>query len=425
MPSASPFFDGSRVAITAARGETIGLLVWHREPGAISLTVDGARVEAFDTKPAHVVRASTAMYGGSHGEGDYPDALVATKSPTSNPAYFRLTADHGGVGQLQVGARTVPVALDVAPVTMPELPLAVWAYYDAHELGGTNDAPSDAERACIAMFRSYGVLLSPDLPASAWSARRALLDDAPYVPAVIDTNDVAGSVRAWLANTDGTNQRPFAIPIDEPHTPDARAKVKAIGEAVHAAGKGFLMAVTDERRADYGDAVDVFFSLAAKHGDWTYNGAPPRAGSMVVDAESPGMRTWGWIGYRYAIPVWYAWNATYWHDKYNKHGALDIARDAVSFDSGDDRGNLDGVLVWPGCEPTLRLEALRRGLQDRALLEVAARCDRADADRIAARMIPRALGDAKERGDAAWPRDEAAWEAARLELLQLAANCAR
>ncbi|MGE5187001.1 MAG: hypothetical protein ACM31C_33350, partial [Acidobacteriota bacterium] len=127
----------------------------------------------------------------------------------------------------------------------------------------------------------------------------------------------------------------------------------------------------------------------------------------------------------YKIPLWYAWNALYWQDKYNKHGAVDAAKDAVSFDSGDDHGNLDGVLAWPGCVPTLRLEALRRGLEDRALLEIAGRCDRAGTDRIAQRMIPRALADAPDRADAAWPRDEAAWEAARRELLELAARCAR
>jgi hypothetical protein len=197
--------------------------------------------------------------------------------------------------------------------------------------------------------------------------------------------------------------------------------VRAIGDAVHAAGRGLLLAVTDERRGEYGDAVDLFISLRARRGDWTYNGAPPRAGAMVADAESPGLRTWGWIAWRWQVPIWYAWDALYWHDRHNKKAKLDAARDAVSFDDGDDHGNLDGVLALPGCRPTLRLAALRRGLQDRALLELAAKCDRTAADTIAEQLVPRALGDA---GDSpSWPRDEAPWEAARRSLLELAAKC--
>lgn len=421
LPASSPYFDGTRVAVVAARGETIGLQVWHTEPGPVTLAIPGARVAAFAVEAYRVARPSTTLYGGSHGAGMYPDGLVPAQAPATNPAYFEIAADATTSGELVVGARRVPMTLTIAPVTLPPLTLSVWAYYNARELGGTDDAPSDTERACIAMFRARGVLLSPDLAPGAWPARRELLAGAPYVPALIDRAHVADSVRAWLANVSGTGQVPFAIPIDEPHTAQARAEVRALGDQVHAAGSGFLMAVTDERRADYGGAVDVFISLRAHRGDWTYNGAPPRAGSMVLDAESPGMRTWGWIAWRWQIPIWYVWDALYWHDRHNKNRTLDAARDAVSFDAGDDHGNLDGVLALPGCTPTLRLAALRRGLQDRALLELAAKCDRAAADHIAERMVPRALGDA---GDApSWPRDEAAWETARRELLDVAARC--
>jgi len=143
---------------------------------------------------------------------------------------------------------------------------------------------------------------------------------------------------------------------------------------------------------------------------------------MVVDAVDPALRTWGWIAYRYRIPVWYVWDALYWHDRHNRKKepprALDATRDATSFDDGDDHGNLDGVLALPGCHPTLRLEALRRGYEDRALLQLAEACHPAETAALAAKLIPRALGDAK--GAAAWPADEEAWEAARRELLGLA-----
>jgi hypothetical protein len=149
---------------------------------------------------------------------------------------------------------------------------------------------------------------------------------------------------------------------------------------------------------------------------------------MVLDAEPPGMRTWGWIAWRWQIPIWYVWDGLYWHDRHNRRGApmpgrsLDPRADPVSFDDGEDHGNLDGVLALPGCRPTLRLAALRRGYQDHALLELAAACNRPAADELAAQLVPRALGDAGDRPS--WPSDEATWEAARQRLIELA-SCRR
>jgi len=418
VPRTSPWFDGQRISLVAAQGETLGMQVLHRGGGPITLTLPGAT--GFEVRRVHVVRPSTSMYGGSHGAGDYPDELVPAAAPETDPAYFTVRADADATGELVVGAWHIPVTLHVVPVKLPQLPLDVWGYYDARELHGTVDAVNDAERACIAMFADHGVLLSPDMPPSAWRARKDLVP-TKYVPAVIGGAD---DVRAWLA--EAPDRDVFAIPIDEPHTSEQRAKVVALAKTVREAGGGkFLYAVTDTPHPEYGDLIDLYISPKAAHleGDqhrrWTYNGTPPEAGSMVVDAESPGTRTWGWIAYRYRIPVWYVWDALYWHDRHNKKIGLDAGRDAVSFDDGDDHGNLDGVLALPGCHPTLRLEALRRGYEDRALLELAAKCHPAETAALAAKMIPRALGDAK--GAPAWPEDEAVWEAARRQLLELAA----
>jgi hypothetical protein len=435
LPRESPYFDGRRVALVAARGETLGIEVWHRDGGPVALELPGARVAGYATVAYAAVRPSTAMYGGSHGAGSYPDGLVAATAPATDPAYFEIAADASANGELVVGARHIPVELTIAPVALPPLPLSVWAYYDAHELGGTNTQPSAAERACIAMFRAHGVLLSPDLPPDAWPARRELLAGAPFVPAVVGDapGEVHGAVRAWIDRTAGTGQVPFAIPIDEPHTVAARANVRLLGDAAHDAGAGpgrFLFAVTDDPHVEYGNAVDLVITLHPRLGDrfarWTYNGAPPHAGSMVLDAEAPGLRTWGWIAWRWQIPIWYAWDALYWHDRHNGKRALDAARDATSFEAGDDHGNLDGVLALPapgGCLPTLRLAALRRGLEDRALLELAASCAPDETAALAAHLVPRALGDASDGSAPSWPHDEATWEAARRQLLDLAARC--
>ncbi len=466
VSATSPWFDGIQISLVAARGEILGLQVWHRGGGPVVLALgpqgaslqsagaapqasqasqapqasgagasSGVQVRGYAVERLEVRRPSTALYGGSHGAGAYPDGLSPAEAPATNPAYFELEIERDAApgvvsGELDAVGRRIPVTLTISPVTLPPLPLRVWAYENSQE---STWAGSD-ERACIAMFRAYGVLLSPDVHLEDWPARRDLLAGVHDVPVWISADPaLAGDqVKSWIAVFSGTGQVPFAIPIDEPRRPEQRRRVRALADVVRAAGGGptsFRFAVTDTPHAEYGDAIDLYLSPDAAHlaGDqvarWTYNGAPPRAGAMVLDAEPPGMRTWGWIAWRWQIPIWYVWDALYWHDRHNRKGAplpgrAFDAHDAVSFDDGEDHGNLDGVLALPGCRPTLRLAALRRGYQDRALLELAAACDRPAAERIAAELVPRALGDAG--ATAAWPADEAAWEGARRRLLELA-----
>ncbi|MGN6107446.1 MAG: hypothetical protein ACTHU0_20215 [Kofleriaceae bacterium] len=462
-PASSPWFDGERVRLVAARGEVLGIQVLHRDPGPSTLAIGGPAIEVhgFSVEAFPVVRPSSGLFGGSRGRGRYADALEPSAAPATDPAYFeiRVAADaepDTRTGELVIGGRTVPVELAIAPVTLPPLPIRAWAYADPREViwasEGLGERPAErdravatpAERACIAMFRGHGVLLSPDLRLEWWPARRELLDGFPHVPVVIPSEPAAAAVaaRGWIAATAGTGQVPFSIPIDEPRTAEARGRVRALADAVRAAGGGpgrFQLAVTAEPHRDFGDHVDLYIGLRAAHLDgdavqrWTYNGAPPYAGNVALDAASPGTRTWGWIGWRWRIPVWYVWDALYWHDRHNLRGApfpgraLDPRADPVSFDDGEDRGNLDGVLALPapgGCRPTLRLAALRRGMQDRSLLELASACDATATARLAAELVPAALGDAPLRGKPSWPTDEAAWERARRRLIELA-SCAR
>jgi hypothetical protein len=447
--SASPWFDGRSVQLVAARGEVLGIQV--AATGAIALSVPDAVVTGYEVRAVHVGHPSTDLYGASTGTGDYFDELVPSPHPSGPRAYFTIAVARDAApgtrrGTLAAGDQHVAVELAVSTVVMSPLPVeSVWAYYDPRELGGKLDAPSSAERACIAMFRDRGVLLSPDLPIDAWPARKDLLAGAPDIPAVVpdDPAVVGDAVRAWIAATRGTGQLPFAIPIDEPHGP-ARDDVAHLAAAVRAAGGGpatFRYAVTADPDPTLGD-IDLYITLRARRDDrsvrWTYNGAPPRAGAMVVDTPAPGLRTWGWIAARYAIPTWYVWDALYWHDRHaaKKHHETGLGRaldraDPVSFDDGEDHGNLDGVLAYPGessddavpCRPSLRLEALRRGLEDRALLDAAMACRPDAAAAVLARMVPVALGDAPPTGPPAWPTDDAAFELARRQLLDMAAGC--
>jgi len=457
LPDATPWFDGAQVTLVAARGETLGLQVVQRRPGPVTLEITGPglAIHYYAVEAFSVTRPSTRLYGGSHGAGTYADALTEAAAPATSPAYLELevaadAAPGFRTGALTVGGRAFPVALEIArPVLPAPLPLGVWAYADPRELGWAIDpaapprdrtVPQPDERACAARFRAHGVLLTPDLQLAWWPHRRELIAGFPHVPVVIPKDPAAAgdAVRGWIEATRGTGQTPFSIPIDEPRTAEARGRVRALADAARAAGAGpgrFHFAVTAEPHPELGGAIDLYIGLRAAHlaGDpsprWTYNGAPPVAGAVVLDAATPGPRTWGWIGWRWDIPVWYVWDALYWHDRYNRRGAplpgrpLDPRADPVSFDDGGDRGNLDGVLALPApgsCQPTLRLAAIRRGLQDRALLELAARCAPGATALLATMMVPTALGDAPRSGPPSWPTDEAAWERARRALIQLA-----
>ncbi len=458
VPASTPWLVDGKVILVAARGETLGIQVLHRVPGPVSLTITATAtlVRGYSVDSYPVKRASTSMYGGGR-TGTFADGLMRANPPLTNPAYFEIDvfsrAEPGEYkGELAVGDRKLPVSLTVTTAKLPATPPRVWAYDDPRELAWMAGAPPDTkatpeptlvERACAETFAENGVALMPDLHIGWWPARKPPENGLKDLPVVIPADPATAGdvVKAWIAATKDTGLVPFAIPIDEPGTPEARAKVVELAKVVRAAGGGpttFRFALTDDPRPEYGDLIDLYISLRTprSHGgkQWTYNGAPPRAGSMVLDAETPGARTWGWIAHLWNIPVWYVWDALYWHDRHNRKGAplpgkpLEVGIDPTSFEKDEDHGNLDGVLALPGaqgCRKTLRLASIRRGQQDRVLLEQASACDAAKTKAIAEKMIPTALGDAPAKGDPPWPTDESAWELARRELIAIAASCTK
>lgn len=478
VPASSTVFDGSVVRLRAARGETLGLTVWQaaKQPVRLRFAEAAVRVRGFEVQWHSVSRPSTTMYGdGSRGAGEYPDALIAAEAPSSDPAYFDLEVTSDAApglwrGELEAGGRRVAVELTVMAAGLPALGAHpwVWGYYDPRELAWQSGAAIGSEAAfadeqrCAAMFREHGVMATPELVPEEWPKRRAQVAGARYVPVLLPSApaELGAAARFWNEALAAADQYGFAIPIDEPRSDERRREVRALGEQLQAARRAvslegparLLLAVTDEPRAIYGDAVDVFLSpraisrrASSAEGPapralrWTYNGNPPYAGSMVLDAGASDLRTWGWIGWRWQVPLWYAWDVLYWHDRHNavraklpRPGRGLSAADAVTFDDGEDHGNFDGVLALPGpadegvpCLATLRLKLLRRGLQDRQLLE-AASCTRestAKAKELAASLVPFALGDAFA---AAWwrPITATAWSRAHSELLELASACA-
>jgi hypothetical protein len=441
LPAQTEIFDGARLHLRGVRGETIGVHVLRRPSGteevSLELADEDIDVVAFAVDYGKVTKPSTSMYGGSRGRGRYPDRLMPAEQPVmvERSVFFDVTISptaqpgaHPGV--LEVGEANIPVELTVIDsdaIDIVSRPRA-WAYYDAKELARAGATP---ELAYAALFHAHGVIASPELTLATYETRRALVAGLPYIPVLLphDCAAIQAEVARWIELTRGTGQVPFAIPIDEPRHLVDQLRVRARAACVRAGGGGpdrFLYAVTHEPTWIMGEDVDVHISPFG--GDWTYNGTPPWAGAMVLDAADPGLRTWGWIAFRHDLPLWYVWDAFYVRDRYNQGRdqapAHDLVADPLTFDDGEDHGNLDGVLAYPGALPSLRLKALRRGMQDRALLEQLVDCaGRPTADAIAASLVPRSLGTAKRGERASWPTSDDAFEAARLTLLDEIAAC--
>lgn len=455
-PRASALFDGKVVRLRAARGETLGMSVRVSDERTkrigVELPATAARVTGFSVQSLEVTAPSTSMYGESLGTGHYPDVLTPSSGDidTAKLAFFDVsipeTATPGHFrGELRVADERFPIELEVssARISLAKKPL-VWVFYLPREIArvhglADDDGPQliEKERAYDELFRAHGAFLAADLLPARFDARKSFVRDVDYWPVALDISSdeaIERDVRRWLELFEGSPVTPFAIPIDEPHTNEARLRARHIAEVVKRAGGGrprFLCAVTDVWSPVYGDSMDLFFSpanfpdIAAKRAPrgeryFTYNGRPPGAGSMILDTNGVALRTWGWIAERYGIDLWYAWEGLYFSDRYNQGGPTDVRSDPITFDErsrgGTDFGNGDGLLAYPGPLPSLRLKALRRGLQDRLLLRELAACGGGTtARRIAREAVPRALGEAE--GRPSWSLEEPSWEAARQQVL--------
>jgi hypothetical protein len=457
-PVESSVFDGKVVSLRGARGETLGLQVrisdGRRRSASLRLPPSVAHVVGFTVGSLEVRQPSSDLYGSSHGPGSYPDILLPQPDgvvPSSDLAYFDVEIQSAAApghydGELVVDGQPIPVVLDVsrARIDLDRDPL-VWAFYLPSELARVHGLLDDdspelmaVEQTYYDLFRAHGVLLASDVSPARFPVRRSFVRDVRFWPVGIDTSSddaIADDVHRWLELFRDLSATPFAIPIDEPHTLDQKMRARHIADVIGSAGGGrprLLRGVTDVAAPLYGNAIDVFISpknlptVALERHDrgehfWTYNGRPPEAGSMILDTDGLALRTWGWIAYRYDVELWYAWEGLYFSDRYNGGGPTAVMGDPITFDErrrgGEDWGNGDGILAYPGPLPSLRLKELRRGLQDRLLLRELDACGGGDeAQSIARRIVPRALAEAGA-ASSSWPTLESTWEGARRQLL--------
>lgn len=166
---------------------------------------------------------------------------------------------------------------------------------------------------------------------------------------------------------------------------------------------------------------------------WAYNGMLPFASPMVLDVPLTGMTLNGWISATFDVGRWFYWESIFWDDRNRGgHGDNDPFQTAETFHNADGDTTLyDGLLFFPGrvpaafaehdlgrdaVIPSLRLEALRRGMEDAALLSLAAQVDVGKTYDITRRIVVAALDEVREHESAKLAFDPATLRAAREEL---------
>jgi hypothetical protein len=169
---------------------------------------------------------------------------------------------------------------------------------------------------------------------------------------------------------------------------------------------------------------------------WAYNGGLPRTGTMFLDADPRGLVANGWIAALADIQRWFYWETIFWDDgNRGGRGPVDPFVTAASFHNGDGDTNLgDGMLLYPGRQrgryaahslgfpgvlPSIRLKALRRGLQDAGYLALAAASDPEAVSRIGLGAVPRLLDEAPSYEATAWEGEGRSFTPARAALRAL------
>jgi len=346
------------------------------------------------------------------------------------------------------------------------------SYYRQRAKDGKGAAPSDwaaLETQCAEMLTRHRVNATPPrewltptrqgegtyrIPAERIEALRKFIDrhhvNAVMVPhpraAVRDPDKEGRKLSAWLAawtRAAGELKRPgvtfYTYLKDEPNDEEAYKYVQKWGRAVRRANSAVRVLVVEQtwtQNADWGDlygAIDIWvplFSLfrpdsaakrqAAGETIWTYT-------ALCQGAPTP----WWHIDYpllNYRVPAWIAWRyrirgLLYWGGMSYWRQVSDPWTDAWTYGRGPDgKGgrvyNGEGTLVYPGraagydgIAPSLRLKALRDGIEDYEYLAILERLGlAAEAEKV---ILPIAGSWQK------WNPDPAAYEKARAKLAEL------
>jgi hypothetical protein len=309
--------------------------------------------------------------------------------------------------------------------------LQLWQLLHAHQIDalGSLSSAGDARRLRVALdgtlftpqhgYHGVGQKLGP--AAVAIGAYGGLGDPTPEAKAKIEA--IAPLVPATVEDL-------FVYAVDEQCDSPRGPGFKALLAGGPAAGRvrvahtcsrdprtqGVDLVLTTAEEFDGRTAAEA---RAAGKRVWVYNGALPRAGSMLLDAGMDALAASAWAAATHEVGRWFLWEVAFWNDgNRGGHGPIDPFVQPESFHNrSGDSALLDGALVYPGAQiapfeahslgfsgvvPSMRLKSLRRGIQDAGYLALARAAHPAEADATAARAMPAALDDAPAAGPVNW-----------------------
>lgn len=343
------------------------------------------------------------------------------------------------------------------------------SYYQRRARAKSEPPPADwaaVEAQCAALLSEHRINATPPrdllvpverpdgsfrIPAEKIAALRRFVDQyhvnaiqTPHPSSVVrDPVAQADRLRAWLAAWDAAAKeldRPqvvfYTYLKDEPNDAEAYRYVQTWGRAIRQARSALKVLVVEQTWTQdraWGDlygAVDIWCPLFCLHkpqsaaqrlalGEtvWTY--------TALCQGKEP--TPWWQIDFpllHYRVPLWMAWNdrmrgILYWGGMSYWDQTEDPWTDPKTY--GRRQGgkgpvyNGEGTLVYParpvgyeGIVPSLRLKALRDGIQDYEYLAILERAgQRAEAEQISRRLTTSFFQ---------WNADAAAYDQARAEL---------
>jgi hypothetical protein len=461
----------------------------------------------FDIQRASGGKEQGASLGWTSGSGPapgawtglVPDALIPVEvAPSWDPYPMNVAANHNAAvwiditvpakqavgtytGSIVVKSgqstlTTIPVELQVAGATLPDMPVKTMLYYDASELSQRIGSGASEERLWQLYHRHRLSAMHSAMTATDAQGALAALDGSEFTSAHGYAGPGEGKGDGILSlGTYGGYGEPNATTLEQVtgvadwlgqhnllSTTDAfiYAIDESCGSSYGPDWKSLLTGSTDPNVAHVkvgwtcsddptSQAVDIPIvgawgydpaqaakATAAGKNVWIYNGQRPETDAFFTDTAATALRANGWIAAMAGIDRWFYWETTFWYDNnHGGHGPYDPFTTAETFhNSSGDYCEGDGVLVYPGKQvdgftdhsigmdgviASIRLKNLRRGIEDAGYYQLAHAADAAKAEAIATALLPKVLSAASDGSPVSWPESGQPWFEARKALLAL------
>jgi hypothetical protein len=437
---------------------------------------DAAFLGAIPDALVPVDRAPAWLYPVDVAPGDRAVFFVEMFIPedaTPGPLPITLTVDDGRAAR----ALTVPVSV-LAPV-LPYAPVSVLAYYERQTLDETFGAHADAVEIEVARtLRAHHVESFTRVTSVAEAQRvRGSFDGSWYRGGYAGSYRGPGAGRpspVFVLGAYGRLEEPtdpqLALAAElEAHVPDAVSEVVlyAIDETCESPLGGLWRTRLRDAKvprvrvlhtcglppADQdvdvvampAQAFDPELAREARaHGQsvWAYNGRLPRAGGANLDVPLASLALNGWIAALHDVGRWFYWETVFWQDGnrgglgprdpfasaetfHNQHGDLSLYDGLLLFPGRLDPALGPHDLGFDGVAPSLRLKALRRGIEDAGLLALAALADPEKTHDLARSIVRASLDEVPMEGSTRLVTDPYALALARARLRALALESPR